>query len=154
MRTFLFSPWMPLQLGWGRAFLTGLWGHLLFAKTKWQWSGTEGTPNFLNICDMCSFPLTSAKLVLLLGSCWFNYIIVRTQLLLLSCFRYGPLLHPERKSGFCLIMPQKLAWNLVKQYSCKVLSWLSNPQQVASLISGWPELAIPSRNDMYRNKIK
>lgn len=31
--------------------------------------GTERTPNFLNVCDTCNFPLTSAKLGLLLGSC-------------------------------------------------------------------------------------
>lgn len=31
--------------------------------------GTEGAPDFLNICDMCNFPLTSTKLGLLLGSC-------------------------------------------------------------------------------------
>lgn len=71
-------------------------------------SGTERTPNFLNVCDTCNFPLTSSKLGLLLGSCWLDYIIVRTQLLLLNCFRYGSLLYPEHKSGFCLIMPQKL----------------------------------------------
>lgn len=70
--------------------------------------GTEGAPDFLNICDMCNFPLTSTKLGLLLGSCLLDYIVIRTHLLLLNCFRCGPLRHLERKSGFCLIMPQKL----------------------------------------------
>lgn len=100
---FLFSPVMSLQLGWGKVFLMGLWGHLLYARPMWQWqlaSYREGAPNFLNACCVCNVPLTLVNLALLLGSYCLGYIISRAWFLLLNWFRCGPWLCPEHGMWF------------------------------------------------------